>query len=240
MRYATKKNISRVLGAAGSHAQCVELRKKVDGAAKLAYTKAQTWLQKMPPSHQRITDSMTMMVENILEDGVPGDIMETGVWTGFMSMVLSAALAAHGAADRDEWLCDSFNGLPKPDASRFPADRGSPFWKLTRHELHGPEVTQANFEALGLRNRRQHWEVGFFNETMPPLLRRVEKLALLRLDGDMFQSTWEVLHTMYPKLQVRGRRPLRRRPRGPHGRTTAPSPGPRARTRAPRRWAATW
>ncbi len=132
------------------------------------------------------------MVEEILERGVDGGVMETGVWTGFMSMAIAAAFRAHNVTDRDQYMCDSFTGLPRPEASRFPADRGSKFHKLSRHELGGPAFTQANFAAVGLAgpgSLRQHWEVGFFNETMPALRGRVEKLALLRLDGDMFQST---------------------------------------------------
>ena len=119
-------------------------------------------------------------------------------------MAIAAAFKAHGLSDRDQWLCDSFNGLPRADP-RYHADRGSAFHKLKRHELGGPAFTQANFEAVGLRDVvRQHWEVGVFNDTMPGLIPRVPKLSMLRLDGDMYQSTWEVLVAMYPKLQVGG------------------------------------
>ena len=50
--------------------------------------------------------------------------METGVWTGFMSMAVAAAFKAHNASSRDQYLCDSFNGLPRPEAGRFPAPDG--------------------------------------------------------------------------------------------------------------------
>ena len=132
--------------------------------------------------------------------------METGVWTGGQSMTIAAVMKLHGVSDRTQWLCDSFIGLPIP-AARYKIDlKGMPFWEMTRHNLHGPGVTQANFERVGLLRAGfpQQWEVGFFNETMPALVPRVKKLAMLRLDGDMFQSTWEVLLMMAPKVQVGG------------------------------------
>ena len=112
----------------------------------------------MPPTLARELESLTHLVENILADGVPGGVMETGVWTGMRSMTLAAAFAAHGVSDRDQYLCDSFNGLPKPEPGRFAADKGSRFHKLTRHELGGPAFTRANFMAAGVEGvLRQHW-----------------------------------------------------------------------------------
>lgn len=69
-----------------------------------------------------------------------------------------------------------------------------------RCPLVRPPITSRERPFPGPRDT----QVGFFNETMPPLRKRVDKLALLRLDGDMYQSTWEVLITMYDKLSVGG------------------------------------
>jgi O-methyltransferase len=152
-----------------------------------------------------LAESLTFVIEDILEHRVEGGFMETGVWTGAQSMVIAAILRAHGVYDREQWLCDSFTGLPRPDAARFPADAGDKHWTLSRHALGGPALTKSNFQQAGLlSSEHQHWEVGFFNDTMPSIMHRASKLALLRLDGDMYQSTWEVLVAMYPKLQVGG------------------------------------
>lgn len=190
-------------------AMCRQLVQTVINVLRLAYKHdPKSWersqLSQLPLGQARMLESMTFLIEDILEHGVKGDFMETGVWTGAQSMIIAAVLKAHGAVDRDQWLCDSFQGLPKPDAERFPVDQGDNHWTLSRHSLGGPAFTQGNFQQAGLLNSRQHWEVGFFNDTMPGLAHRVTKLAMLRLDGDMYQSTWEVLVAMYPRLQVGG------------------------------------
>ena len=209
--------VRQLVGSEGSHPRCSWLRSKLELAKHYAYgvrdsrnkSKAKEEdrrkYRELNPSQRRMTDSLTMMIENILEDEIPGGIMETGVHTGFSSMVMSAVLSTHGVSGREEYFCDSFNGLPRPSAALYPEDKGSKFWMMKKHYLGGPAITQANFDAVGLtKPGRQHWEVGFFNESMPGLVGRVGRLAILRLDGDMFESTWQVLHAMYPKLEVGG------------------------------------
>src|SRR5271166_2249294 len=63
-------------------------------------------------------------VETVLDDGVPGDLIETGVWRGGATIFMRAILKAHGVADRVVWVADSFEGLPRPSAGRYPADAG--------------------------------------------------------------------------------------------------------------------
>ena len=60
--------------------------------------------------------------ENVLEDGIPGDLIETGVWRGGMSIFMRGVLKAYGVTDRKVWLADSFQGLPAPDTTRYPSD----------------------------------------------------------------------------------------------------------------------
>ena len=62
--------------------------------------------------------------EFVLERGIPGDFIETGVWRGGACILLRAVLKAHGVTDRRVWLADSFAGLPPPDPEHYPADRG--------------------------------------------------------------------------------------------------------------------
>jgi hypothetical protein len=57
-------------------------------------------------------------VEYVLEKGVPGDFIETGVWRGGACTLMRAVLAAWGVTDRKVWVADSFEGLPESDAAR--------------------------------------------------------------------------------------------------------------------------
>jgi len=61
-------------------------------------------------------------VERATQDGVPGDLIETGVWRGGVPILMRAIVKARGE-DRLVWVADSFAGLPDPDLSAYPLDR---------------------------------------------------------------------------------------------------------------------
>ena len=69
-------------------------------------------------------DNLERCVVRVLTDGVPGELVETGVWRGGATIFMRGVLKAYGVKDRTVWAADSFEGLPRPDASRHPADRG--------------------------------------------------------------------------------------------------------------------
>ena len=61
-------------------------------------------------------DNVQYCVEKVLEDRVPGDLIETGVMRGGTVILMRAILKAHGISDRCVWAADSFEGLPPPDS----------------------------------------------------------------------------------------------------------------------------
>jgi O-methyltransferase len=138
-------------------------------------------------------------VEQILAGGVPGDFLETGVWRGGASIYLAGVLAAH-QADRQVWLADSFEGLPPPDVARYGKDvadlSGFDYLAVT------VENVRANFEKYHLLGDNIHFVKGWFADTMPTAT--IEHLALLRLDGDLYSSTMDVLVPMYDKVSPGG------------------------------------
>ncbi|MGI8847275.1 MAG: TylF/MycF/NovP-related O-methyltransferase [Candidatus Dormibacteria bacterium] len=81
-----------------------------------------------PTAHTMIglrrLDNLQTAVEDVLARGVPGDLIETGVWRGGATILMRAILRAHGCTDRAVWVADSFEGLPPPDAAAFPQDDG--------------------------------------------------------------------------------------------------------------------
>lgn len=139
-------------------------------------------------------------LERVIADGVAGDVIETGVWRGGASMYMRAVLKAWGD-DRRVWVADSFEGLPEPDTENFPAD-GFP-WHEYNHVLGVSEdQVKANFESLGLLDDHVIFLKGFFKDTLPPLTD--EKWALIRMDGDMYESTIQALDALYPNLAAGG------------------------------------
>ena len=140
-------------------------------------------------------------VETVVRDGVPGDLVETGVWRGGASIFMRGVLAAHGVTDRTVWVADSFAGLPPPDAERYPADAGDDHW--TRPELAiGLEQVQANFAKYGLLDDQVQFLKGWFKDTLPTA--PIEQVAVARLDGDLYESTMDALNALYAKVPAGG------------------------------------
>jgi O-methyltransferase len=132
-----------------------------------------------------------------LADGVPGDLVETGVWRGGTAIYLRAILAAVGDADRTVWACDSFEGLPEADAERFPMDVPMRFHEY-RELAVGLDRVQAAFARYGLLDDQVRFVPGWFRDTLPAVAREVGSIAVLRLDGDMYESTIDALTHLEP------------------------------------------
>src|SRR6266498_356536 len=146
-------------------------------------------------------DNLQQCVTDVLSRGVPGDLIETGVWRGGATILMRAVLEAYGDTDRQVWVADSFQGLPTPDPERWPAEMGDEHW--TREQLAVPlEEVQANFARYGLLDDRVRFLAGWFKDTLPTA--PIERLAVLRLDGDMYGSTMEALQALYHRLSPGG------------------------------------
>jgi O-methyltransferase len=149
----------------------------------------------------RRLDNLQWCVTDVLRRGVPGDLIETGAWRGGATILMRAVLKAYGDPDRQVWVADSFQGLPKPDPERWPADAGDEHW--TWEQLAVPiEEVRDNFARYGLLDERVRFLAGWFEDTLPAA--PIERLAVLRLDGDMYGSTMQALEALYPKLSPGG------------------------------------
>lgn len=139
-------------------------------------------------------------VEQVLADDVPGDLIETGSWRGGTTIYMRAILKAHGVSDRSVWVADSFEGLPKPDGA-YQADAGD------RHHTFDDlaislEQVQDNFRRYELLDDQVKFLKGWFSDTLPDA--PIERLAVLRLDGDMYSSTMDALLALYDKVSPGG------------------------------------
>lgn len=145
-------------------------------------------------------DSLQELVTDVLRRDVPGDLIETGVWRGGASIFMRAVLEAYGDPERTVWAADSFQGLPKPDP-KHQDDVKDAFWRLAPLAVSLEDV-QANFAKYGFLDDRVRFLPGWFRDTLPPA--PIEKLSILRLDGDLYESTMDALVPLYPKLSVGG------------------------------------
>ena len=100
-------------------------------------------------------------------------------------------------------MADSFEGLPTGEVHRYPEDEAAdwlnPCWKPLAVSL---EEVKANFERYGLLDNQVRFLVGWFKDTLPTA--PIERLAILRLDGDMYSSTMDSLENLYSLLSIGG------------------------------------
>lgn len=136
----------------------------------------------------------------VIEDGIPGDFIETGVWRGGACIMMRGVLAAYGVEDRAVWVADSFRGLPPP-SGRYAADAGDMHHTVNELAVSRRDVEE-NFRRYRLLDEQVRFLEGWFSETLPSA--PIERLALLRLDGDMYESTIDALNALYPKLSLGG------------------------------------
>jgi len=145
-------------------------------------------------------DQLHHAVDTVIDEGIPGDLIEAGVWRGGSSLLMRAVLAARGIEDRRVWLADSFAGLPSstdPRDGGFRMDPGVlPFLAVSRDEVAGL------FARYGLLDENVGFIEGYFGESLPraPL----GALSVLRLDADLYVSTRDALQALYPKLSPGG------------------------------------
>ena len=141
------------------------------------------------------------LTESVLINNVPGDLIETGVWRGGACIYMRAILMAYGVSDRTVWVADSFEGLPAPDPVKYPADAGDNFHTYSELAISIEEVKR-NFETYGLLDDKVRFLKGWFSQTLPKA--PIKQLAILRLDGDMYESTMDALTHLFNKLSTNG------------------------------------
>ena len=141
------------------------------------------------------------LTQHAIDLGISGDFIETGVWRGGCCILMRGVLAANLVDNRKIYVADSFAGLPAPNAEQFPQDLGLTLHTMPELAISLDEV-RANFDRYGLLDDQVVFVKGFFSDTLPAL--DAGPFALIRLDGDMYESTWVALECLYPRLSVGG------------------------------------
>jgi O-methyltransferase len=150
----------------------------------------------------RRLDNLQRCVTDVIRDAIPGDLIETGVWRGGATILMRAVLKAYGDTTRKVWVADSFEWVPPPDAARYPADDGDKLWQYADVLAAPVDQVKANFARYGLLDDQVEFLVGWFKDTLPTA--PIDKLSVLRLDGDLYESTMDALTELYPKLSPGG------------------------------------
>ena len=166
-------------------------------------------------------DNVRSLIENVLNSGVPGDLIETGVWRGGSTIYMRGVLKAYDISDRSVWVADAF-GFQFPAGNEHGTTDKSytslgtellakgisalPRGDQDKHALlvegTSYEEVRDTFARYGLLDDQVKFLRGWFSETLPTA--PVEQLALLRMDGDFYDATRVALTSLYPKLSAGG------------------------------------
>lgn len=161
-------------------------------------------------------EAVTQATRYCIRAGIPGAFAECGVWRGGSVMAMLLVLLEQGVTDRDVYLYDTFGGMTVPtddDTSAFeePAlvtwkrsdSQGEQAWsKLFNSEIFNLNDVRSALLQTGYPEARLHFVKGPVEETIPGTL--PERMALLRLDTDWYESTRHELQHLYPRLEQGG------------------------------------
>ena len=142
-------------------------------------------------------DNIEWCIRDVLERNVAGDFIETGVWRGGSAIFMRAMLQLYGVKDRVVWAADSFDGMPVPENQ-------SDGWDMSGIEQLQVSIDEVkrNFARFGVLDDQVKFLKGWFKETLPGA--PIKKLAILRMDGDLYNSTMDALTNLYDKLSPGG------------------------------------
>ena len=143
--------------------------------------------------------NIEMCFKEIVRKNIPGDTIETGVWRGG-ACIFMAGLNKSYNQNRTIYVADSFEGLPPPD-KKYSADNGDKHHTYKNLAIPLNEVRD-NFARYKLLDENVKFIKGFFENSLKNT--DIKELALLRLDGDMYSSTIQVLDYLYDKVSVGG------------------------------------
>jgi hypothetical protein len=149
-------------------------------------------------------------VLHVAAHDVEGDIVECGVWRGGSSMVAALALAHTRDSERRLYLYDTFSGMTEP-SSRDAGPDGVPvasYWERAKRDddalimSAGVEDVRANMARTGIAAERLVLVAGPVEQTIPATV--PDRIAVLRLDTDWYESTRHELEHLWPLLATGG------------------------------------
>ncbi|SPJ17807.1 Demethyldecarbamoylnovobiocin O-methyltransferase [Burkholderiales bacterium] len=146
--------------------------------------------------------NLRVLMSHVIGDQVPGDFVETGVWRGGACIYMRAMLKALGIVDRKIWVADSFAGLPTPDSVRYPSQDQGDLHHTFKALAVSLETVQENFRKYDLLDEQVRFLKGWFKDTLPDA--PIDRIAILRLDGDMYSSTMDALQALGHKVSPGG------------------------------------
>ncbi|MFF5895626.1 TylF/MycF/NovP-related O-methyltransferase [Streptomyces argenteolus] len=150
-------------------------------------------------------NAFVLATRHVVKHGIPGDIVECGVWRGGSMQACAKTLLSLGETSRDLYLFDTYEGMTPPTAEDLRRDgrparelldaqsKDRPIWAVA-----SLEDVQAGFEQVPYPKDRVHYVRGKVEDTVPE--QAPEQISILRLDTDWYASTKHELQHLYGRL----------------------------------------
>ncbi len=148
--------------------------------------------------------ALNQAVNYLSKNNIEGDFVECGVWRGGSSMMSALSLLENKDTSRDLYLYDTFEGMSKPtekDVSMV-GDLAENTWQDRDKCEADLNDVQTNMKRTNYPFSKIHFVQGKVEETIPQTV--PDKIALLRLDTDWYESTYHELVHLFPKLTKGG------------------------------------
>ena len=149
--------------------------------------------------------SLYRAVQYIINGDIPGDLVECGVWRGGSAMLSALTLIELNQTHRKIYLYDTYEGMPEPTEKDIDIN-GIPYrllWKKEKDILTIPlDEVRKNMLSTGYPSENIIFVKGMVEDTIPRTL--PYQVALLRLDTDLYESTYHEFVHLYPKVSPLG------------------------------------
>jgi len=176
-----------------------------DEADRELYRRVGAYTMTTPP---RIY-ALVRATEYVAARGIPGALVECGVWRGGSMMAVALTLLRLGVTDRELYLFDTFSGMTPPthEDVRRTGERASDLLDAESRDadvwaIASLDEVRAALLSVGYPEERIHFVKGPVEETLPR--HAPQQIALLRLDTDWYASTKHELIHLYPRLASGG------------------------------------
>ena len=143
----------------------------------------------------------------IEQEGINGVIVECGVAEGGTAAMLALANLKAGSYERNKWFFDSYEGLPEPTQDDYSNGKAGHFIRpLPKGACLGTieQVSDLLFNKLSISREKTKLIKGWFQNTIPQHTTVIGEIAVLRLDGDWYESTKIPLENFYPLVSKGG------------------------------------
>lgn len=151
--------------------------------------------------------SLCEAVKYIAINKIEGDIVECGVWKGGSMMAVADTLIKHNDVQRHLYLFDTFEGMSEPTDKDVDIAGVSAGYLMEHSDKNKDESVWCNAPLDGVKDvlgssgypkDQVHFVKGMVETTIPE--HAPQKIALLRLDTDWFESTRHELEHLFPRL----------------------------------------